>query len=101
MAIKDFSHKGLKNLFYNGTTVGIKTDHVKKITFILDAIDASHHPKDLRAIYRENFAEKSGSGKGVYSIRVNGNWRITFQIHDEGATFLDYEDYHGKQIKAR
>jgi proteic killer suppression protein len=101
MAIKDFKHKGLKNLFYKGTTAGIKADHVQKITFILDAIESSHHPSDLKALYRENFGEKSGSGKGVYSIRVNGNWRITFQIQEEGATFLDYSDYHGKQIKAR
>jgi proteic killer suppression protein len=104
MAIKDFKHKGLKNLFYKGTTVGIKADHVKKMTFILDAIDASHYPRDLKALYRENFGEKSGFGKGVYSSRVNGNWRITFQIQEEGASFLnydDYDDYHGKQIKAR
>jgi proteic killer suppression protein len=101
MAIKDFKHKGLKNLYYNNTSVGIEANHVTKITYILDAIAASHHPSDLKALYRENFGEKSGSGKGVYSIRVNGNWRITFQIQEEGATFLDYIDYHGKKIKAR
>ena len=58
--------------------------------------DASHHPIDLKAVYRDQFSEKKSSGEGVYSVKVNGNWRITFQIEDDGATFLDYADYHGK-----
>lgn len=101
LAIKGFSHKGLKQFYFDGNESGLNSNHTECIGFILDAIDASHHPKDLRAIYREQFSEKKGSGKGVYSIKVNGNWRITFQIQDEGAVFLDYLDYHGKQIKAR
>jgi proteic killer suppression protein len=68
---------------------------------MLDLIDASHHPADLKGLYKEKFEEKKGSGKGVYSIKVNGNWRITFQISDDGAVLLDYCDYHGKKIKAR
>ncbi len=101
MAIKSFSHKGLKKFYYQGTTVGINSDHQEKLGYILDAVDSSHHPQDLKALYTNKFAEKKGSGKGVYSIEVNGNWRITFQIEDEGAVFLDYLDYHGKSIKAR
>ena len=100
MAIKSFSHKGLKNFYYDGTTKGLDPNHVTKLGFILDAIDASHHPKDLQAIYQKRFSEKKGSGEGVYSIVVNGNWRVTFQIKDDGAVLLDYRDYHGKQIKA-
>ena len=101
MAIKSFSHKGLQKLFYNNDARGINSNHVQKVTFMLDAIDSSHHPKDLKAIYQGKFSEKKGSGKGVYSIEVNGNWRVTFQIVDDGAIFLDYRDYHGKSIKSR
>ncbi|MFT6927151.1 MAG: proteic killer suppression protein [Psychromonas sp.] len=101
MAIKSFSHKGLKKFFYNGDESGLNPKHTKIIGFILDAVEASHHPADLKAIYRDKFPEKKGSGKGVYSLEVNGNWRITFQITDDGAVFLDYLDYHGKLIKAR
>lgn len=42
-----------------------------------------------------------GSGAGVYSIEVNGNWRVTFELEDDGAVLLDYRDYHGKQIRAQ
>ncbi|WP_028865293.1 type II toxin-antitoxin system RelE/ParE family toxin [Psychromonas aquimarina] len=101
MAVKSFAHKGLKKFFYQGDESGLNANHIVTIGYILDAVEASHHPKDLKAIYRDKFSEKKGSGKGVYSIEVNGNWRITFQIKDDGAVFLDYCDYHGKAIKAR
>ena len=104
MAIKSFKHKGLKKFFYDGDTAGIQGNHLQKVGYILDVIDASHHPKDLKSIYGNKFAEKKGSGAGagagVYSLEVNGNWRITFQIHDDGAVLVDYRDYHGKSIKA-
>lgn len=101
MAIKNFRHKGLKNLFYDDNKSGLNPNHITKITYALDAIDSSHHPKDLKGIYQSKFTEKKGSGEGVYSIEINGNWRITFQIESDGAVLLDYIDYHGKNIKAR
>lgn len=101
MAIKNFKHKGLKKFFYNDDKSGLNPKHVTKLGFALDAIDASHHPKDLKALYLAKFSEKKGSGKGVYSIEINGNWRLTFQVDEDGAILLDYVDYHGKQIRAR
>ena len=35
-----------------------------------------------------------GNRKGVWSISVNGNWRLTFEFADGNAHVLDYEDYH-------
>jgi proteic killer suppression protein len=101
LAIKNFKHKGLKKFYFSDDRSGLNPKHIDKIGFALDAIDSSHHPKDLQALYVGKFSEKKGSGKGVYSIEINGNWRITFQIEEEGAVLLDYIDYHGKQIKAR
>jgi len=74
LAIKSFTHKGLKKFFYKDDTSGLALHHVKTIGFILDAIDSSHHPVDLKVIY---------------------------QIDSDGAILLDYRDYHGKNIKAK
>jgi len=101
LAIKSFSHKKLKQFYFNDDASGLNPNHLKALSFALDAIDSSHHPKDLKGIYSHKFSEKKGSGEGVYSIEINGNWRLTFQIDDDGAILLDYVDYHGKQIKAR
>ncbi len=35
-----------------------------------------------------------GNRKGIWSISVNGNWRLTFEFADGNAYVLDYEDYH-------
>ncbi|ULX36076.1 type II toxin-antitoxin system RelE/ParE family toxin [Mannheimia haemolytica] len=32
--------------------------------------------------------------KGIYSMTVNGNWRITFEFVNGDAYILNYEDYH-------
>lgn len=101
MAIKHFFHKGLEKFHYNGDESGIDSNHARKLERILDAVEASHHPHDLKAVFLHRFSEKKGAGKGVYSVKVNGNWRVTFEVSDDGATFLDYCDYHGKQIKSR
>ena len=101
MAIKSFVHKGLKKLYYDDVKSGVNSNHVVKLTDIMDLMSSSHHPADLKAIYGDKFSAKKGSGEGVYSIEVNGNWRVTFQIESDGAIFLDYVDYHGKQIKSR
>lgn len=29
-----------------------------------------------------------------WSIRVSGNWRMTFEFRGEDVEILDYEDYH-------
>jgi toxin HigB-1 len=35
-----------------------------------------------------------GRRRGVWSVSVNGNWRVTFEFRDGQAYILDYEDYH-------
>jgi hypothetical protein len=32
--------------------------------------------------------------KGVWSLNVTRNWRLTFRIEDGGILDVDYEDYH-------
>jgi proteic killer suppression protein len=35
-----------------------------------------------------------GHREGVWSITVNGNWRVTFEFVDGNAYILNDEDYH-------
>jgi len=86
MAIKSFRSKALKR-FWQGDVSKVKADHVGKIRDILSVMHASHHPQDLKAVF-PSFEEKKGSAAGVYSIQVNGNWRVTFQIESDGAILV-------------
>ena len=35
-----------------------------------------------------------GKSSGRWSIRVSGNWRLTFEFRNGNVHGLDYEDYH-------
>ena len=35
-----------------------------------------------------------GGLKGIWSITVNANWRITFEFSDGNVYIVNYEDYH-------
>jgi proteic killer suppression protein len=35
-----------------------------------------------------------GRQNGRWSVRVSGNWRVTFRCEPPDAIDIDYEDYH-------
>lgn len=35
-----------------------------------------------------------GNKKGIWSVKVSGNWRITFKFEKGDAHVVNYEDYH-------
>jgi len=35
-----------------------------------------------------------GARKDQWSVWVSGSWRVTFTFEGQGATDIDYEDYH-------
>jgi toxin HigB-1 len=89
LMIRSFRHKGLADLFANGTTSRIDRKMHKRI---LDALDAAIRPSDLN-IPGYRFRELHGSPTR-YPVHVNGPWCITFDFHGENATRVDFEQYH-------
>jgi len=45
--IKSFSHKGLKDFFYDGTKKGIQPKHADRLELILDRLNAAADIKDM------------------------------------------------------
>lgn len=91
--IKSFKHKGLKNYFEFGTTRGIQAAHAKKLRLQLAALDTATSIDDMD-IPGYKLHPLKGSRKGLWSISISGNWRVTFEFSDGNAFILDYEDYH-------
>ncbi len=91
--IKSFKHKGLERFFVKGSTSGIQSKHSKRLRLILGRLHAATVPDDMNlpGLY---FHELRGKYRGRLSVRVNGNWRITFKFDGPDATVVDYEDYH-------
>lgn len=91
--IKSFKHKGLKVYFETGKTSGIQAKHAKKLRMQLAAIDTAQVIDDID-LPGFGLHPLKGSRAGIWSIVVNGNWRITFEFRDGHAYILNYEDYH-------
>ncbi|GGY38745.1 hypothetical protein GCM10011297_09920 [Bacterioplanes sanyensis] len=91
--IKSFRHKGLKRFYSTGNTSGIQPDHANKLRMQLAALDTATSADDMD-IPGFRLHSLKGRDRGRWSIRVNGNWRMTFEFQDGNAYILDYEDYH-------
>lgn len=91
--IMSFDHKGLEKFFYDGDKRGIQPAHAQKIADILDRLDASVTVQDMN-YPGSNLHQLRGRLKGIWSVKVSGNWRITFKFIDGNAYVVDYMDYH-------
>ncbi len=91
--IKSFKHKGLKRFFESGDLRGIQAGHEAKLRRILSVLDNAVSVQDVNfPSYRLH--KLSGSRQNIWSVWVNGNWRITFKFIKGNAEIVDYEDYH-------
>ena len=93
IVIRSFRHKGLRQFFESGTTARIQPTHVKRLRMLLAALETAHAIADMD-VPGFRLHPLKGVERGRWSIRVNGNWRVTFDFADGHATAVDYEDYH-------
>ncbi|CAA0110043.1 type II toxin-antitoxin system RelE/ParE family toxin [Zhongshania aliphaticivorans] len=91
--IKSFKHKGLEKFYKAGTTKGIQASHASKLRMQLAALDTAFCVDDLD-IPGYRLHPLKGSRKGLWSITVNGNWRVTFEFQEGHVYIVNYEDYH-------
>ena len=59
----------------------------------LIALDTAFVIEDLR-LPGFDLYELEGNKKGIWSIKVNGNYRLTFNFENGDVYILNYEDYH-------
>jgi proteic killer suppression protein len=91
--IRSFKHKGLERFFLKGTKSGIQAKHASRLRLILGRLNASLNPQDMN-LPGLCLHQLSGEREGIWSVRVSGNWRVTFRFIEHGAEIVNYEDYH-------
>lgn len=91
--IRSFKHKGLAKFFKNGSTAGIQAAHAKKLRLILGRLHAAIEANDMD-LPGLRLHQLSGKRHDVWSVTVNGNWRVTFRFVNSDAEVVNYEDYH-------
>lgn len=91
--IKSFKHKGLKQFFETGSLAGVQPHHSNRLRMQLAALDTAQTIEDMN-VPGFRLHELKGDRAGIWSITVNGNWRITFEFSEGNAYIVNYEDYH-------
>ena len=91
--IKKFRHKGLRKLFESGVASGIQPQHATRLRQILALLETAESIEDMD-LPGLNLHELRGQRKGIYSVKVSGNGRVTFKIIDGDILDVNYEDYH-------
>ncbi|MBI4534381.1 MAG: type II toxin-antitoxin system RelE/ParE family toxin [Candidatus Melainabacteria bacterium] len=91
--IKSFRHRGLRHLFIKDDAKLLNHTQVKRINVLLDFLDAADRIQAMDVV-GAHLHELRGDRKGIWSVRVSGNWRLTFRFQDGDAYDVNLEDYH-------
>ena len=96
MRIQNFLHKGLKRLYLEDSTKAVPPAAVDKLRKMLAFLDSMEDPQELRALTSWKAHMLTGDRKGVLSLTVTRNYRLTFRIDTAEREIYDVnlEDYH-------
>ena len=91
--IKSIRSKALKHLYKHGDASRIRPDHLPKIRYILDVLNAAQTIDniDLPGL---GLHQLTGNLAGFYAIKVNRNWRVIFRFENREVSEVNYLDYH-------
>jgi proteic killer suppression protein len=91
--IKSFIHKGLEDFFLTGSVKGIQPKHAANLEEILDRLDSALNITAM-SYPGSGLHKLKGNLKDHWSVKVSGNWRVTFRFEDGNAYVVNYQDYH-------
>ena len=89
--IRSFRDKALRTFFEVDDGSRLSVPNVARVRRMLLALDAASEPQQLNL---PGFFFHCLRGERRWSIRVSGNWRITFGWEGADAMDVDLEDYH-------
>ncbi|MGQ0485308.1 MAG: type II toxin-antitoxin system RelE/ParE family toxin [Hyphomicrobiales bacterium] len=96
MKIRNVVHKGLRRLIERDDPSGLNAAAAEKIRNIVSFLQEMGDVEEVRSVPSWRAHLLAGDRKGVWSLTVTRNWRITFRIDktEEEIADLDFEDYH-------
>lgn len=92
--IKSFADKATAELFERSKVKELPPQILKTAYRKLLLIDAAGNLNDLRVPPANHLEKLEGKLKTKYSIRINDQWRIIFELRDGNAYEVQITDYH-------
>ena len=96
MHIRNVLHKGLRRLIEQDEPSGVQPAMVLKLRTMVSFLQDMVSEDEIRMVASWKAHQLTGKRKGVWSLRVSRNWRLTFRVDGNAIEIidLDYEDYH-------
>jgi toxin HigB-1 len=91
--IKSFRHTGLERFFRTGSKAGIQPKHAGRLRLQLGRLDGATSAADMN-MPGWDWHPLTGNLAGLWAVKVNKNWRLTFTFEGTNAVLVDYQDYH-------
>ena len=91
--IKSFKNKRTQRL-NDGQRVKEFQSFMRQAEKRLRILDAADSLDSLKLLPSNRFKTLIGDRQGQYSIRINDQWRICFEWHDDGPVNVEIVDYH-------
>jgi plasmid maintenance system killer protein len=94
--IERFLHKDLKKLYLEDSAKGLPADASDKLRKMLAFLQDMTEETELETIPVWKAHRLTGNRKGMWSLHVTKNWRLTFRIDRIAKEVRDVnlEDYH-------
>lgn len=94
MPIQSFGDAETERFFLSGRTRAPWQQSMSVALRKLDQLDAAAAIGDLRSPPGNRLEHLSGKLKGLWSIRINDQWRVVFRWTDAGPAEVGIVDYH-------
>jgi toxin HigB-1 len=94
--IRNFAHKGLRDLYADDSARGVPGDSADKLRKMLAFLENMENAEELRSLPSWKVHTLSGDRKGTWSLSVTRNRRLTFRIDavESEVCPVNLEDYH-------
>ena len=95
MEIESIRHKALRNFVETGKPKGLNAQLGGRLRNMIAYLAAIETVEELHMPPNWGAHELTGDRAGTWSLTASRNWRMTFDLNEEGAVVdLDLEDYH-------
>ena len=94
MRIVSFRHEDLERLWLRDEARGVARQHKAKLRAMLTAIEEAENVAELGTVPGWRLHPLKGDRKGIWSLTVTSNYRLTFRLKGTVVSEVDFEDYH-------
>jgi toxin HigB-1 len=94
MRIASFRNREIERYWRYDEVRGVVSQHQRKLRAMLTALDEAENIAELETVPGWRLHPLKGDRKGIWSMTVTRNHRLTFGVEGQVVSEVDFEDYH-------